>query len=286
MAAVIETQTVFTPLGIRFWDPVLDVQIQDGLTVRAWPQANTRQKVNAYQTRSGVYTFSHLPGMRDIEYGLQSSVPDSPAEQHNFIVQVHDNRGRYVDAAFSVDLPLPYNGVYLSNGGGSPADTPQGFYLFSSITRPIPPWMGAVQGELVDQSTGEPAAHAMLSIYNEDGDVWHGITDASGHFCVMMPYPDPAEGYGGSPLDPGQIPLHEQFWLLDLEVSYSPGSRESLSGTDIPAYLSILSQTGAQIWPQAPEDGGSSVSQLSLSLQFHQVTVTKTDGRSQLLVSP
>lgn len=34
MSSGFERQTIFTPLGIRFWDPATDAQIGDNLRVR------------------------------------------------------------------------------------------------------------------------------------------------------------------------------------------------------------------------------------------------------------
>ena len=54
MPAVIERQTIFTPLGIRFWDPATDAQIGDGLRERAWPDGATEPVRDAFRTGSGI----------------------------------------------------------------------------------------------------------------------------------------------------------------------------------------------------------------------------------------
>ena len=288
MLEVSESFTTFTPLGIRCWDPVVDRQVDDALTVTASPLMKPQIKVSALQTPGGVYAFHHLPGMREIEYGYSdTNVSASPATSHGFVVEINDSRNRYVSIAVYVELPLPYAGVFLSNGIGSPGgDIPKGLHLYSSVTRNMSSNLAVIRGELLQHDSRQPAAHALLMLQNELGESWYGVADAQGFYSIVFPYPDLQEGFAGSPADGSSGSLYEQSWELELSVFYSPSSQQSLPGTDIPNYLSILHQQAAEIWPQPLSEGGSPLAQFPVSLVYHQPAVTKTDGLSQLLISP
>lgn len=288
MQTTADNFTTFTPLGIRLWDPVLDQQIIDDLIVTAHPSHIPDNKAMAYRTRSDVYSFSHLEGMRGIEYGYENyDETASPDKRHNFIVEIRDKHKRYIDVAFPVDLPLPYSGVFLSSGPeSSPHVMPKGVYLYSSPTRAIPGWNALVRGEILDQGSNKPAAHALLRVGTDDGEYWYGIADDKGRFSVMFPYPVLQDGFGASPITPDHKPLHLQTWDLQLEVFYSPNTLENLSGTFLPDYLSILKQEAAQIWPQPESEGGTPVVALPILLEYQKSTIARTDGLTQLLVSP
>lgn len=288
MLEVSESFTTFTQLGIRCWDPVVDRQVNDALTVTASPLMKPQKKVNALQTPGGVYAFHHLPGMREIEYGYSNTnVSASPATSHGFVVEISDSRNRYVSIAVYIELPLPYAGVFLSNGIGSPGgDIPKGLHLYSSVTRNMSSNIAVIRGELLQQDSRHPAAHALLMLQNESGESWYGVADAQGFYSIVFPYPDLQEGFAGSPADGSSGSLYEQSWELSLSVFYSPSSQQSLPGTNIPNYLSILHQQAAEIWPQQLSEGGSPLTQFPVSLVYNQPAVTKTEGLSQLLISP
>ncbi|MDH5181646.1 MAG: hypothetical protein OEZ39_14650 [Gammaproteobacteria bacterium] len=287
MAQVIEQFTVHTPLGIRLWDPVTDRQIRGDMHVVAYPAHSPHARSNAYSTRGGVYTFRHLKGMRGIEYGYTTGDEVSPAEKHDFIVEISDKLARYLSVSLRIELPLSYRGVFLSDtAAGSPHEIPKGLYLYSAPTRSVPGWMAIIRGELVNQETGDAAAHALLRVMTVDGEEWYGVSDAEGRYTIMLPYPDLPAGFSGSPLSPGHKPLADQFWDMDLEVFYSPATQVSLPGTIIPSYLSILSQDAATIWPIAADDGGMAVASLPIVLEYNKSTNPRTDGFTTLLVSP
>ncbi|HEX7027739.1 MAG TPA: hypothetical protein VF268_10900 [Gammaproteobacteria bacterium] len=287
MLSVQESFSRFTPLGIRFWDPVSDCQIIDGLRVTARAVIGSRKKVSSVKTRGNIYTLSNLPGLHQVETG---AIPLEEAmsldDKRQYVIEIKDSLNRYLDVAFMTALPLPYRGLFLSDGGGSPAaNPPKGFYLYSSVKRRLAGNYAQVRGELRDQSTGEPAAHALVKVLTDSGETWFGLADADGQFVLAFPFPDLSVGFGGSPATT-HVPLHEQSWNVGLEVAYSPETLESLAETDIPNYTSILNQSTADIFPSDPEVSSSPVTQLSLLLEFNKTTVARTDGQSYLLVSP
>jgi len=286
VVAAAEKLVTYTPLGIRLWDPVVDRQIKDALLVTAKPVLMPQKIVHAAPTLGGVYAFSHLPGMRGVEYGYEQAT-DSPPSRHGFVIEINDSLNRYVSVAFHVELPLSYPGPFLSNSVGSPGNSlPKGVYLYSSISRNMSSNMAVIRGELLEYESRKPAAHALLKVQTESGESWYGIADEHGRYAIVFPYPDLQEGFGGSPLSLSSKPLHEQRWELELSIFYSPSSRQNLPGTALPNYLTILNQGAAMIWPRLASDEGVPISQLTLPLSYHRPAVAKTGELSKLLISP
>jgi hypothetical protein len=288
MTKVLEQLDTYTPLGIRFWDPALNRHIRHDLQVKAYPTQRPQTTRLAYRTVGDAYAFDHLPGLRHIEYSEVADDPGSPPERHPYVVCVEDVKYDYLPVAFEIELPLPYAGLYLSwSTVGSPNGTiPPGLHLYSSVARPVPSWLAAVHGELHDVTADGPAAHAVIRLETLDGDSWYGLADAQGRFVVVLPYPPLMHGFGASPADPGHRPLYEQTWDFHLAVQYEPAVLRGLPGTKLPDYLSVLQQVDAQIYQQAPDSGGISLTSLPIELRFDRNPTVKTDGHSQLLVSP
>lgn len=288
MYQVIEKISTYTPLGIRFWDPVLDNQIRDALTVTARPEFSPRPVITAYRTRSGVYAFNGLSNMRDIEHGSsRADSVSSPPTSHSFVIEVRDERRRYVDVGFKVDLPLSYKGLFLSNLPSSPpSGSPKGFNLYSAATRTPPALVTAVRGELFAIAADKPAAHALVRITTEDGFSWFGLADEQGRFAAVMPYPTLIDGIGGSPTANNRKPLYEQTWNLAIEVLFEPTHLQELPGSRMKDYKSILNQSQAQIWPISPKKGGLPIANQHVQLEFGKEVILKTAGLSKLLVSP
>ena len=191
MPTVIERQTIFTPLGIRFWDPATDRQIAHGLRVRAWPDGAVEPVRTAFRSASGVYAFQGLPGLRAVEYPPANGGAASPPAAQRFVVAVEDEQRRFLPATLRVDAP--FEGIYPTALPASPPGAAlPGLYLFSA------PWrsaagLAAVRADLVRRSTGQPAAHAVLELEVEESGVWHGIADPRGSgFCWLSCGAQPA----------------------------------------------------------------------------------------------
>lgn len=287
---VVEELSVFTPLGLRFWDPAVDGPVRAGLAVRARRAGTLRPVARAYRTRSDVYAFRHLPGLADLEHGL---TPEASPPGQEYLVEVADARRRYVPIAFTVELPLGYPGLFLVGEPVSPGGAaPEGVFLFSAPSRPIPSHLAALMGDLVDAGTGEPAAHAVVRALFHDGAVGHGVADASG-LLVLLPYPSLEEPFAGPPPSPPASPpaagpgttLSDQTWGFALQVSYTPASLVAHPGTDVPDYSSVLEQSPGSVFAVPPEDGGAPAPALAGTLRFGETAVLRTSGRSELLVS-
>jgi hypothetical protein len=287
----LEEIAIFTPLGIRFWDPALETQVRAGLAVSAWPRPALRPRVPAYRTASDVYAFARLPGLLAVENLLPAdggSPPASPPERRPFVVEVDDSERRYLPVAFGVELPLAERGLFLSRPPGSPAEpAPPGFFLFSAATRTVPGWLGVVRGELWDRVHARPAAHALVEVAVEGADAAaHGLADAAGRFAVVLAYPPLPGGLTSSPPPASPAFPSARSWGLALQVFYQPGDQRPLPGTTLPDYASVLAQEPARVWPTRPEDGGVEAPEWLGELTLGRELLVRTTGLSTLLVSP
>lgn len=287
MFEVLEELTTFTPLGIRFWDPVLNVQIREKLKVTARSERGRGKAVSAFRTASDIYAFNGLPGLKSVENS--SCAPEqiaSPTIAHKYIIEVEDSRKNFINAAFKVELPLQYCGVFLSRTDSSPPQKAPRFILYSAPTRTAPSWLAVIRGELADFETGKSAAHAVLKVHAPDGRMWYGLADEMGRFGVFLTYPTIEGSFVGSPRMFIGKPLNEQEWDLFVEVLYEPNTLEALPHTHLPNHLSILSQKQARIWKESPGEAGSDVSELAVTLNFGKELILRTDGKTKLMISP
>ncbi len=286
---VLEDLEIFTPLGIRFWDPVLERSVVDGLVVEATPPTGPRTRATALRTRADVWVFRALPGMRAVEHAL----PDpgfsdaSPPKRRPFVVAVSDALERFLPVAFEVQLPLPYRGVFLAGGGdGSPPQPISGVPLFSAPTRRADERLTAVRGTLEDVDSGAPAAWALVRVDAPHGRTFHGMADADGRFAAVFPPPPLVEGFGGSPASLGDgVPVAERGWDVTVQVRYEPGRLSALPRASVPEYRSILDQRAGSLWSVAPSAGGAAQDALALHLDFGEELILRTEGRSVQLVS-
>lgn len=255
----LEQVTIFTVLGIQFWDPALDVPVTDGLAVSAQLLDTDYMPVTAFRTASGVYAFQGLPGLHDVEYPVSGAAPASPQRTFPFAITVSDSFGRYLPELFVVDLPLPYEGVFLSNQVTSPPGSGARAYLFSSPTRTGAAGISAVRADLWDRDVNQPAAWAALEV-SIGGQVLRGIADGRGRVLIQFPSLLNTRLSAGSPPGIGQGPSTGMSWPVQVAVRYQPGklrfplatSRGVVSpwGTT-PSVKSILDEQGyALVWQQ------------------------------------
>ena len=66
---VLERHSLVCPFGVRFWDSVTRTPIGDGLRVTARPTLGGSGTLDreAIITRSDIFAFHNLPGLRDEE---------------------------------------------------------------------------------------------------------------------------------------------------------------------------------------------------------------------------
>ncbi len=278
-----EEWTVFTPLGLRFWDVALGRSVTQGLRVRCWPRNNEHQKVDAYRTRSDVYSFRWLPGLRSLEHGFDDArAPTSPPGQRNFVVVVSDRRNRYLDVALDLSLPLGYRGIYqfpaIPALGGVP--------LFSAPPRAMEPRLALVRGTLADAETGRPAGWGRLRLGLPGGQGYHGVADAGGRFVVAFPYPPVLDGFARSPGGPGNsAAITERGWEMLLTVFYRPDVLSSAPGSSTPELGSVLRQGQGTIWRTAPDPSDVATDSLPVRLHYGEDLVLRSEGAHQLFIN-
>ncbi len=277
-----------TLLGIRCWDPLLDAPITDALSITLYPIENSEAKTSAYRTRSGIYAFRAIPGLFDHHTMKDYQASGSPQEQKRYVLTIDDVEGRYSSVAILVDLPLPYDGIFLvDDNTQSPAAAPKGFNLYSSPTRAAAPQFAVVRGELIDRDTQQAAVHALVRVQTEEGRSWFGIADADGRFAVHMSYPALDINVNSSPVagEPTMF-LFERSWAISVTVMYDPVSLEPLPGSELFDYLGILTQNAASIYEHSPETDIGEVAELQVQLAYGRDLVLKTNNFSQLYISP
>jgi hypothetical protein len=298
---LLEKRIVFTPLGIRFWDMVLDKQVADDLIVTTRPAAANRPIVAAFRTASGIYAFQGLPGLSAVEYptaDAADAVETSPPDPVPFITEIIDRRHRFLPVAIKQELPLPYRGVFPSDAAGSPPDGsppnggPPGFYLCSAPTRPVVSGLAVVRAQLQDWTTREPAAYAILEVQINDGEPWCGVADHRGCVAVFFPYPTFTVTLNTSP--PSGPPLAQQKWEATIRVRYAPSTLEHLTPVtipnlrSIPDYYSILKQLKQPpgLIYTTENEFDDPVESWEVELAYGQELVASTRDLSTLLISP
>ena len=286
---IIERDSRFAPLGIRFWDAALDRAAEEPIVALAFPAgAPFATPVRGRRTLSGAHAFLGLPGMGAVERGVGAdpgSPPGSPPATRPYVVQVADPSGTHLPIAFGLDLPLPYRGLFLGPGAGSPVAQP-GFLLFPAPTRRRPGWLAAVRGEIGRADGTGPAAHAVVEVEDPDGAVWTGICDAQGRFAVLLPWPAPAVAPAGPPGVGGGAPLSGQVWDLTVSVRFDPDGLPLLPGAGLPDLGDVLAQSAASVWADAPGEGGAPAPDWTGRLEQGEELVPRTAGSSRLLAGP
>lgn len=288
----------YMPLGIRFWDLARDVAITEGLQVSIRPPDRPDLQRPAFQTASGVYAFRNLPGLRGLEASDADLPPGvhpieaSPPQAQRFVVEVEDLMGRFLPAAFPVDLP--YRGIYPTQPAGSPPGPAlPGFYLFSAPSRGLLADMAVLRAQLVERLPGgqaRPAGYAVLELVaiEPDGTLGStpavGIADERGSVLVAFPYPGFNASVGFISPPPGPSETRLQAWDAIVRVRYAPANqRRPDSATRVPDLGAILTQSPARFLPAA---AGPGQLQLNTRLVFGQPLVLQTAGNSDLWIEP
>ena len=285
----VEQVSIVAPLGIRFWDPVYDVQITDGLAVTAYPQGARRPATSAFSTPNGVYAFQGLPGLHDVEYPkTEPAGPGSLPAAASFLIEVVDTAARFLPAAFFVEAP--FSGIFPTDVPKSlAAPPPPGFCLFSAPTRTGSPLTAVVRAQLserLDEVNLRPAAYAVLEIDTPVGDTWVGLADDRGMAALLFAYPafTGTSNAAGSLLPSAAV--EPQSWPIELRVRYQPSALSFPPGSSLPDLRSVVGQAPAAIWTQRASPPGQALASLPATLVFGQQLTMRSEGESVLLVGP
>jgi hypothetical protein len=291
-----ETVRTVTPLGVRFWDAVLDRPVGGGLQVSARTLGRPGPARPGVPTPSGVYAFRGLPGLARVE--LPEGEEDAALEPTVVVaVGAVDRLRRFLPAL--VLVPAPFRGPApmlpeplgsppdLTPDLGSPPASPPGatsprIYLFPGPSRRPLGDVAVVRATLVDHGSGDPVAHARVDVAI-GATLRAGISDERGNVAVMFPYPLFAGAIAASP-PPGTpgVATDTQSWTATVSVRSEPDALHRPNGGDPPTLSSILAQAPAMVWVS---EAGPPLPHLDAELRFGRELVLKTQpAHSALLV--
>lgn len=278
----LESQSIFTLLGIRFWDPAANRIVRDDLDVTAWPDGRPQQKAQAFLTGSGVYAFRGLPGMRSLEYPIGSATPwDDDVTPTRFIVEALDLQRRFLPLVFAVDVP--FRGVFPTGPLGDPElEALPGIWLFSAPTRTADPALALLRTQLVIAETDppQPAAHAIVELALNEEESWQAVADENGQMALFFPFPEFT-----SPLDFSSPPvaMPPQSWSFTLRVQYQPAVQNTPDGANAPDITTLFTQNPAEIWL---EQSGPTGEEIPFDFTFGEAPVLRTEGQATLWITP
>lgn len=278
-------------LGIRFWDPVTQQSVTEGLQVtaqrlRADRSQRLGQPVPGKVTPGGAIAFFGLtPAERP-----DDTVPDlwdgQPADQR-VVVDVVDRRSQFLPLSFVAQFPLrgvfQGQGAWLSTALLRPepaAGAALGVQLWSAPSRLVPPGRAMVRSQLVVGETMTPAAYALLRVQlapplPATALDYFALADHRGTVVIPMPYPRVPEPATASTPYPS---LDQQTFPLRITAQYHPNPA-MLPGSTVPNLEALLTQPPANIgvfWEAGPPRTLPPQPQLSVNLQFGQPLILRT----------
>jgi hypothetical protein len=236
---VLERHSLVCPFGVRFFDSVMRNSIGDGLRVTARPAgagAGTLDR-EAILTRSDIFAFHNLPGLRDAESGQGDAnywdqIEGDPVRRKSFVIEVNDRFARFLPFTFEVELPhrglFQFGSILSSLSPLSPPQTAAlGVPLFSAPARPVPGGMAVVRAQIVTLPANEPAAFALVEIVARSANgpliSAQGLADTQGRVAVVFPYPElpPPASFGSPSAGEGQS-LSSREWTVGVRVFWGP----------------------------------------------------------------
>jgi hypothetical protein len=233
---VLERYDILCPFGVRFHDPVTASSIGEGLRVTGRPPGRQAPKRAAHLTRSDVFAFQNLPGLRDVEIArgdgpFWESFDQGLSWRRPFVIEVEDSWRRFLPFSFKAELP--HRGLFelpCLGSPPSPIDLPEaGVPLFSSPARLVPGGIAVVRAQIEEFGTSKPAAGALLEIEASSASMpatkARGLADNKGRVAVMFPYPElaPPPSQRLSPPVGGQS-LSSREWSVSVRIFWGPVS--------------------------------------------------------------
>ncbi|CAN5805353.1 hypothetical protein BH20ACI4_BH20ACI4_11940 [soil metagenome] len=303
---IIESFSIVAPLGVCFHDTATGDRVLGGLEVFAYPSSAGvwKNKTALRPNRQGVYVLQKIKGLGDFSSGNGDAEfwKENPPEK-NYIVEVSDIEGRF--QAFQFTVKLPVRGIYEWENIplSSPNRVLKSIPLYSAPPRKISGGAAVVRAQL-KESSGVPAALAVLEARFEGTLVARGIADRDGQTVLIFPSLAPQTNpIVSPPATSTRISLAEQNWNLDLTVKYQPNifqtSPSEIIEDDeekLPDLRLVLAQAEGTLWA----DGGQTEEYTTAVLQTGRELVlrsrpnantspmpdTETVSSSFLFVSP
>jgi hypothetical protein len=273
----LESLTLVTPLGIRFWDEVSNDMVKDGLLVTAYPPTNPERRVQAFTNPSGVYVLRYLPGLHAIENGAgDTNFWSNLPPRRPFVIEVQDGNRRFQPFLFTADVPV--QGLFTWECGSPPSPTATMVPLYSSPARPVPGGMAVLRADLWDQGANAPAAWAVIEANIPGQQPIRGIADYLGRVALIFPYPEPLDfvfdALTSLPSVTTGLPLTQHEWPIQLQAGYIPQHPVPL----FPDLCATLTQPAATLWA----DAAQSQPLTEVTLKFGQELVVRSHDSSSL----
>lgn len=291
--AVLGHVSVFTELGMRFWDDAFERPIAHELHAfavrrRSQPGSpgpadlgpSTLAPVRAIRSPGGVYSFHDLPGRVGAGRPPQGSSPAFGPPPAEFTVVVEDPAEQFLPVTFTVALPLGSLGEFPGRDSSGLPDGRSRVYLYSSPTRRPPAGSAVVRGDLEDVATSAPAAWAVVRTMIGGLDCT-AIADERGRFELVAPMPTLGQLALGSPPGSAAGGLGEVATVV-LTVDYAPATLQyplteaiDLPGRwrSLPSLASILAQSAADI---LVEEGQPAAPHIEERLSYDAPLVLRT----------
>ena len=264
----LEIVTYRALLALHFRDGATGAAVSTGLRAYAWrhdpaqPQVARRLERAERSPQSGIYGFRTLPGLE--QYTKRETVTAGSVQ---YIIQIEDERGRYLPQTRRFGLPLAEPAL-------------QEVILFPSPAYSPPPGYGVVRGQLLrttavsgappEVTVLEPARWARVAVEapgpspSDPDVVYHGIADQRGSFLLLVPYP---------PI-PSSTLLEDAGWNVSLAVEHDPAA--------IAADLDELQQVRPELGEPPPFH--TTLLSQSPALLFAEVNVLDAAGRTYEIV--
>lgn len=208
---VYEEVSIITPLGVKFRDESTSALVSDDLVVTLHPEGADERKTRGAISRSGVFVFRNLPGMREVEQGAgDDAFWAAQPPQFDFVLEVTDRAARFLPYSFALQLPVRR---LLTLPAASPFEPSDALPLFSAPSRDAVEAMAIIRMELVDSVHHEPAAWALVEAATERTTI-RGLADERGRVMLAIPYPPPH-------IVLGSLPSSEPTWSVDLAIRYA-----------------------------------------------------------------
>lgn len=231
------------PLGLRFWDLVLERFINDGLLITASAVGFPGLPRIALPNLPEGFGFRTLPGLRLHDSGGGDSTPwSSFPSDRAFLIRMTDPQDRYLPLTFRATAPHP--GWLTPPEEFRFASMPQGaFPLFPNPGRDFGSSYLTVRAQLWDPEENRPASWAWVRLRLQMGaqsQLTQTLADHEGRFLIALPKGrtlDSMVEVGRSAPASARLPSHA-FASLELSVKYGRLSQ----GPVPPHFCDILAQ--------------------------------------------
>jgi len=278
---VMERLTRVAPFGVRFWDPLTQTAVAEGLRVVLHPAGQPGRGVTTRTNGSGVHVLHDAPGLARAAWGEGDEAYWShPPQTAQYRGEVSDLLGRFHPVSFAVQLP--FRGLFLpACAAQSPPGPAGGIELFSTASRALPGALAVVRAELSSMVLGAPAAWALLTAEYRGEVLGRGVADRQGRVVLAFPFPEPERRPRRSPPETASPPA-ESATLMQWEVQLRVHFSALLASQPVPDYCDLLSQPPARLLVHTSPPEELAATAIALGQEF----VYPAPRVSRLFVAP